>query len=72
MATKTKRFEIRAEEAFIRRLEELAIASGTSKADVIDRAVGLYAHALKQAQEGKEIYFAVPSQIEKELTSTVS
>jgi hypothetical protein len=58
MATKTKRLEIRAEERFIRKLEELATASGTSKADVIDRAVGLYAHALEQAQQGNDLYFA--------------
>ncbi len=57
MATKTKRFEIRAEESFLEKLQELATASGTSKADVIDHAVGLYAHALEQAMEGKEMYF---------------
>ena len=53
----TKRFEIRAEESFLKKLEELAKASGTSKADVIDHAVGLYAHALEQAIEGKEMFF---------------
>lgn len=67
MATKTVRLEIRAKETFLRKLEELATASGTSKADVIDRAVGLYAHALEQAQEGKDIYFALPSKISQEL-----
>jgi hypothetical protein len=72
MATKTKRFEIRAEETFLRKLDELATASGISKADVIDRAVGLYEHALKQAQEGKDIYFAPPSQISQELRSTAA
>jgi hypothetical protein len=58
MATKTKRLEIRAEEIFIRKLEELATASGTSKAEVIDRAVGLYAHALEEAQKGNDLFFA--------------
>ena len=53
MAIKTRRFEMRAEESFLGTLEKLAAASGISKADVIDHAVGLYAHALEQAMEGK-------------------
>jgi hypothetical protein len=57
MATKTKRFEFRAEDHFVEELERLAIASGTTKAQVIDRAIGLYAEALRQAEEGKDIYF---------------
>ncbi len=57
MAIKTKRFEIRVEDSFLQKLEELSKSSGTSKADVIDHAVGLYAHALEQAMEGKEMYF---------------
>ena len=54
---KTERLEIRAEDKFISSLEELAKASGTSKADIIHRAVGLYAQALKEAEEGNVIQF---------------
>ena len=57
MATKTRRFEFRAEDRFVKELERLATASGTTKAQVIDRAIGLYAEALRQAEEGKSIYF---------------
>ena len=57
MATKVKCLEIRADEGFIDELDRLANASGISKSAVIDRAVGLYAHALKKAQEGKDIKF---------------
>ena len=53
----TKRFEIRAKESFLEKLQELATAIGISKAEVIDHAVGLFAHALEQAMEGKEMYF---------------
>ena len=47
---KTERLEIRAEDKFISSLEQLAQASGTSKADIIHRAVGLYAQALKEVE----------------------
>jgi hypothetical protein len=57
MATKTGRLEIRAESQFLDLLDDLAKASGTSKTKVIDRAVGLYARALKEAEEGKVIRF---------------
>jgi hypothetical protein len=46
MATKTKRFEIRAEDSFIKTIERLAKESGTSKAAVIDAAVNLLAQKL--------------------------
>jgi hypothetical protein len=57
MATKTKRLEIRAEEGFIKELNRLAEASGTTRAEVIDRAIGLYATALREIGEGKKIQF---------------
>ena len=57
MATKTQRFELRAEASFVKELERLATASGTSKAEIIDRAIGLYAEALKQAENGMDIRF---------------
>ena len=51
------RFEIRAEVGFVKELERLAEASGVSKAEVIDRSVGLYAEALRQAEMGNDIKF---------------
>ncbi len=52
---KTGRLEIRAETEWLEKLDNLARLSGTSKADVIDRAVGLYEQeyekALKEAEK---------------------
>ena len=39
---KTGRLEIRVEAEWLEKLENLAKWNGTSKADIIDRAVGLY------------------------------
>ncbi|NBT53007.1 MAG: hypothetical protein EBT12_15915 [Marivivens sp.] len=57
MATKTKRLEIRAAEGFINELDRLADESGISRSAVIDRAVGLYAKALSEIEEGRKIKF---------------
>jgi hypothetical protein len=57
MATKTGRLEIRAAIDFLEKLEQLATASGTSKANIIDRAVGLYAQAFQEAEKGNVISF---------------
>ncbi len=54
---KTGRLEIRADESFLQTLEKLADESGTSKATVIDRAVGLYKKALEEAEKGRSIQF---------------
>ena len=53
----TKRFELRVKVSFVKKLERLATASCCSKAEVIDRAIGLYAEALKQAENGMDIHF---------------
>jgi hypothetical protein len=52
--------EIKAEEGFLTRLEGLAEESKCTKAEIIDRAVGLYEAALGNAKQGKEIKFAYP------------
>ena len=57
---KTKRLEIRAEEGFINELNRLAEASGTTRAEVIDRAIGLYATALHEVEQGKTLKFVFP------------
>lgn len=69
MATKTKRFELRAEASFVEELERLAAASGTSKAEIIDRAIGLYAEALKQAENGMNIRFVPQDEDEPALAA---
>lgn len=60
---KSGRLEIRAEDQFLLSLDQLAQASGTSKADVIHRAVGLYAQALKEAKEGRVIQFVPENEL---------
>ena len=57
LMAKTERLEIRAASGFIEKLDRLAKESGTSKAEIIDRAVGLYAQALKEAEVGNVIQF---------------
>jgi len=59
---KTGRLEIRATNEFIERLDVLAKESGTSKAEIIDRAVGLYEEALREAKAGKTIQYIEDSQ----------
>jgi len=55
--SKIKTLEIRAEEGFIEELNRLAEASGTTRAEVIDRAIRLYATALEAIEQGKTIQF---------------
>ena len=57
LMAKTERLVICAESGLIEELDRLAKESGTSKAEIIDRAIGLYAHALKEAQAGNVIQF---------------
>jgi hypothetical protein len=57
LMAKRERLEICAESGFIEKLDRLAKESGTSKAEIIDRAIGLYARALKEAQAGNVIQF---------------
>ena len=57
---KIGRLEIQAEEGFINELNRLAGASGTTRAEVIDRAIGLYAIALREVEQGKTLKFVFP------------
>jgi hypothetical protein len=50
------------ESGFIDELDRLAKASNCSRAEVIDRAIGLYAEALRQAENGMEISFTPPNE----------
>jgi predicted transcriptional regulator len=52
-----QRLDDNLDDDFITRLDELARASGTSKSDVLRRAIGLYAQALKEAEKGRVIKF---------------
>ena len=53
--------QIRAEEGFIEELNRLAEASDTTRAEVIDRAIRLYATALEAIEQGKTIQFVTRS-----------
>ena len=64
---KTGRLEIRAENQFLENLDQLARENGLSKAAIIQRAVILYAQALKEVEAGKSIEFVPTAQ-----TSTLS
>jgi predicted transcriptional regulator len=59
--SKIKTLEIRAEEGFINELNRLAEASDTTRAEVIDRAIRLYATALEAIEQGKTIQFVTQS-----------
>jgi predicted transcriptional regulator len=59
--SKIKTLEIRAEEGFMEELNRLAEASDTTRAEVIDRAIRLYATALEAIEQGKTIQFVTQS-----------
>jgi len=61
-------FELRATVSFFKELERLAEASGVSMAHVIDRAIGLYAKALEEAEKGNIIDFVPDNPDQPELT----
>jgi len=52
--------ELKVEKGFITRLNRLAEASGTTRAAVIDMAIGLYETALHEIENGKTIKFVEP------------
>jgi hypothetical protein len=52
------RYEFRATPAFLKSLGDLAEKEGIPRADVIRRAIGLYARARKEADEGRYLAFA--------------
>ena len=51
---------VNADESFLTELDSLAANSNCSKAEIIDRAIQLYAKALDQAKQGKVIEFSYP------------
>jgi len=51
------RFELLVKPSFVEKLEQLAEDFGTSKAVVIDCAIGLFAKALEEAEKGNIIDF---------------
>jgi hypothetical protein len=50
-------FRVNNSETFLERLDDLAERSGITKEDVLSYSIGLYAQALKEAEEGKVIKF---------------
>jgi len=55
--TTIKWYVLSADVSYFEKLERLAEASGVSMAQVIDRATGLYAKALEEAEKGNIIDF---------------
>ena len=51
---------VNADENFLTELDSLAANSNCSRAEIIDRAIQLYAKALDQAKQGKVIEFSYP------------
>lgn len=57
MSSSIKVLDLIVEEGFIIELDRLAEASETTRAEVIDRAIGLYATLVREAEQGKTIQF---------------
>ena len=56
---KTERLALHVSEAFLEGLDELAEAEDLNRAEVVRRAVALYAFARKEAKEGRRMAFFV-------------
>jgi len=70
MATKTERLEMRMENSFLNKIQELADSQNISKAELMRQAIGLYAQALEEASNGRLIKFEEPSREDRrELTT---
>jgi hypothetical protein len=53
-----KRFELRASQSLLDGIDEMARSEGIPRADVVRRALGLYAHALEATNKGRLVIFA--------------
>lgn len=56
--TATERFELRVTRKFLEALDHLSDSEGLSRADIVRRAVGLYARARMEAESGRMVAFA--------------
>ncbi len=54
----TKRLDLRATPEFIQALDGMARQEGSNRADIVRRAVGLYARAQVEAAQGRFLAFA--------------
>lgn len=54
----TKRIELRANQSFVDAIDLLANDEGLTRADIIRRAVGLYARARIEQKKGRHLAFA--------------
>ena len=69
---KTERLAIRVSDAFLDGLDELAHAEDLNRAEVIRRAVALYAFAKKEANEGRRMGFFVEEDGEPRIKEVVT
>lgn len=69
---KTERLALRVSDAFLDGLDELAHAEDLNRAEVIRRAVALYAFAKKEAKEGRRMGFFVEEDGEPRIKEVVT
>ena len=69
---KTERLALRVSDAFLDGLDELAHAEDLNRAEVIRRAVALYAFAKKEAKEGRRMGFFVEENGEPRIKEVVT
>jgi predicted transcriptional regulator len=70
MEIKAKRLEMRMENSFLNKIQELADSQKISKAELMRQAIGLYAQALEEASHGRVIKFEeVIAEGRRELTT---
>jgi hypothetical protein len=56
-------FVLTADNDFPAFLDDLAVRSCCSRAEVIRRAIGLYAHALSEIEQGKVLIFVLKTEV---------
>lgn len=69
---KTECLALRVSDAFLEGLDELAEAEDLNRAEVVRRAVALYAFARKEAQEGRRMGFFVEENGEPRIKEVVT
>jgi hypothetical protein len=69
---KTERLALRVSDAFLEGLDELADAEGLNRAEVVRRAVALYAFARKESEEGRRMGFFVEEDGEPRIKEVVT
>lgn len=64
------RLEMRLENSFLNKVQELADKQNISRAELVRQAIGLYAKALDEADHGRTIQFVEATNEDRELASS--